>query len=102
MALVLDPYRSQIESLCEASGVERLELFGSATSDDFNRETSDADFLVDFKDFGWKGSFRRYMNLKHGLEDLLGRSVDLVERKAIRNPYFLKSATQNTILVYAA
>jgi hypothetical protein len=36
-----------ITALCERYGVAHLELFGSATSTEFNPETSDFDFLVE-------------------------------------------------------
>jgi hypothetical protein len=42
------------------------------------------------------------MGFKLGLESLLGRSVDLVEPKAIANPYFALVANQHRALIYAA
>lgn len=98
----LDQHRPQIETLCRKYGVKRLELFGSALRDDFEPETSDFDFFVEFEDLGWKGSFKRYMGLKLDLEDLLGRPVDLVEPHAVTNPYFLQVAKRHREVVYAA
>ncbi len=54
-------------------GVKRLALFGSFAADTAS-ETSDLDFLVEFE----KNSFDAYMGLKHFLEDLFQRPVDLV------------------------
>ena len=54
-------------------GVRRLGLFGSVVRGE-NTDLSDLDFLVEFD----KKSFDSYMNLKHLLENLFGRSVDLV------------------------
>ncbi len=98
---MLDAHLDQIHSICRQYNVCRLELFGSAARSEFDPATSDYDFFVDFGDEPVAGSFKRYMGLKFDLESLLGRSVDLVEREAVTNPYFLK-ATANRVEVYAA
>ena len=38
-----------LRELCIKHRVERLDLFGSAARDDFDPETSDLDFLVEFE-----------------------------------------------------
>ncbi|MFT3787033.1 MAG: nucleotidyltransferase domain-containing protein [Tepidisphaeraceae bacterium] len=98
---MLEAYRDQLHQICQRFGVRRLELFGSALRGDFDQHTSDFDFFVDFGDQPVAGSFKRYMNLKFQLEALLGRKVDLVERDAVSNPYFLR-ATELRREVYAA
>lgn len=98
---MLESYRDQLRTLCQTYGVRRLELFGSATRADFDPDTSDFDFFVDFGDQVAAGSFKRYMGLKFDLEALLGRPVDLVEMAAVTNPYF-RRATANRQEVYAA
>ena len=50
---------------------------------------------MEFRDLGWKGSFKRFMGLKLDLERLLGRTIDLVEPKAIVNPYFALVANRH-------
>ena len=74
----------------------------TAARGDFHPDTSDLDFFVEFEDLGWKGSFKRYMGLKLGLEDLFGRPVDLVELHAVTNRHFIEVATQHRHLLYAA
>ncbi len=101
MLTVVEVHRPQIEALCRKYQVMRLELFGSAARGDFRPDQSDLDFFVDFQPLGWKGSFKRYMGLKLDLEDLLGHPVDLVEPKAIVNPYFAQVANRHRALVYA-
>jgi predicted nucleotidyltransferase len=102
MLPLIEQHRPQIEALCRKHRVLRLELFGSGARGDFDPQASDLDFFVEFEDLGWRGSFRRYMGLKLDLEDLLGRSVDLVEPSAITNPYFLDVANRNRAPVYHA
>ena len=101
MSLSLAPYLPLIRALCADCGVRQLELFGSATRNDFDPNTSDADFFVEFHDLGWQGAFKRYMRLKLGLEDILGRPVDLVELVEIKNQYFMRVANQSREPVYS-
>ncbi|HEY1685047.1 MAG TPA: nucleotidyltransferase domain-containing protein [Tepidisphaeraceae bacterium] len=98
----LKEYHQQIAELCQRYRVKRLELFGSAARHDFDLAQSDIDFLVEFENLGWKGSSAQYFGFLHGLEDLLHRKVDLVERDVVRNPYFLEVADQHRELLYAA
>jgi predicted nucleotidyltransferase len=92
----------RIEALCRKYNVARLELFGSAARGDFDPARSDLDFFVEFTDLGWKGSFKRFMGLKLDLEELFGRPIDLIEPKAIVNPYFAMVANRHRALIYAA
>lgn len=101
MATVLEPYLSEIAPLCRGFGVRRLELFGSATTGQFDRRRSDLDFLVEF-DTDPSRLFERYFGLKEALESLYGREVDLVMVGALRNPYFIEAVNRTRQLVYAA
>jgi hypothetical protein len=47
-------------------------------------------------------SFKTYFGLKEALEALFGRSVDLVEPSAIRNPYFKESVERSRESVFEA
>jgi uncharacterized protein len=99
---LLQQHRAQIEALCRLHQVKRLDLIGSAANGTFDPDKSDFDFIVEFEPLGWKGSSKRYFGLLHGLEDLLQRKVDLVERPAITNSYFLQVADKDRELLYAA
>ena len=92
-----------IRALAQEYGVLRLEVFGSVCTDEFDPETSDVDFLVEYPEdyeFGpWLG---RYFDLKEALESLLGRPVDLVEIDAPKNTYFIQSMNETRQLLYAA
>jgi predicted nucleotidyltransferase len=101
MPSILDPYFAEIVELCRRYGVQRLELFGSATTTVFDPRTSDFDFLLEFK-AGPSNLFERYFGLKESLESLYGREVDLVMIGAMNNPYFIDSVNKTPQLVYAA
>jgi uncharacterized protein len=75
--------RDALIALCKRHDVARLEVFGSALrAADFDPARSDVDFLVTFAPHSRK-SFAAFLELKEALEALLGRPVDLIERKAI-------------------
>lgn len=89
-----------ISALCEQHGVAHLELFGSATGADFNPDSSDFDFLVEL-DTQIPGSrAKRWTELADALEQLLGRHVDLVNPRYIRNPYFLEAVNSSRTVIY--
>ena len=102
MNLNLSNYADELSNLCADYGVKRLELFGSASRTDFDLEESDLDFLVEFATSNSLGAFDRYFGLKEDLEQLFERPVDLVEVKAIKNPYFRQAIEQDKVSVYAA
>jgi uncharacterized protein len=91
-----------IGQVCSKYGIARLEVFGSAArAVDFVEKSSDADFLVEFLPNTQPG-LDEFFGAKADLEKILGRTVDLVQTKAVRNPYILASINQNRELVYAA
>lgn len=100
MSLDISHYSDELLKLCADYGVDRLELFGSALRSDFDLEKSDLDFLIVFSDSHPQGVFDRYFGLKEELERLFQRRVDLVEMRAIKNPYFRQAVEQARVLVY--
>jgi predicted nucleotidyltransferase len=62
-------------------GVKKIGVFGSFARGE-EKEGSDIDFLVEFKE-GSK-TFDNYIDLKYFLQDLFGRSVDLVTVQALK------------------
>ncbi|MGV8993239.1 MAG: nucleotidyltransferase family protein [Flavobacterium sp.] len=88
-----------ILKLCKSHKVKSLYAFGSILTDSFSAE-SDVDLIVDFQDQDVLDYGDNYYNLKFSLEDILNRSVDLLEEKAISNPFFKKSIDQKKLLIY--
>ena len=78
-----------------------LFVFGSVLGNTFNEE-SDIDFVVDFSDVSLEDYADNYFDLKFSLEKLLERDIDLLESRAIRNPYLLESIDSTKQLVYEA
>ncbi len=96
----LSQYINQIKNLCEKHKVKYLYVFGSLLTDNFS-EKSDIDLIVDFEKVDINEYADNYYDLKFSLEDLLHRPIDLLEQKAIKNPYFLKKIESEKQLVYA-
>ena len=91
----------EITDLCRRYHVQRLDLAGSAAKGEFREADSDLDFVVQFQPFPSGGHGRAYLDLWFALEDLFGRSVDLIELGAIENPYFLESIVESKEELYA-
>ncbi len=90
----------ELVEICRRHHVKRLEVFGSAAVGDFNPENSDIDFLVDYQLLPPSQHADAYFGLLEDLQSLFGRSVDLVEDKAIDNPYFRASVDETRQPVY--
>ena len=75
-------------------------MFGSAArASDFDPARSDADFLVEFSP-GVEPGLHSIFGAKADLEALLGRSVDLVEPGAVRNPYVLANINRDHEVIF--
>ena len=94
MPPVLRAHKARIDIACRRFGVERLELFGSATTKSFDENASDLDFLVTFNAESRKKAFDNYFGLLESLEEIFGRPVDLVTAASVRNP--ISSAKSRT------
>jgi predicted nucleotidyltransferase len=95
----LETYTQDIIKLCETHKVKSLYAFGSVLTDNFNQE-SDIDLIVDFSNIAVEDYADNYFDFKFSLEDILKRPIDLLEEKAIKNPYFRQSVNQQRQLVY--
>ena len=96
---VIDQNIEIIRDLCLKHKVARLFVFGSVLSRKF-KKSSDIDLLVDFKDIDLYDYADNYFDLKDALENILKRNVDLLEDKAINNPYLRQSIDSSKQLIY--
>jgi predicted nucleotidyltransferase len=96
----LEPYMPKVYQLCQNHKVKSLYIFGSALTDSFHDE-SDIDLIVDFaNDIVLEDYADNYFELKFSLQDVFNRPIDLLEEKAIKNPYFKQYINQNKQLIY--
>ena len=98
--MYLDKYINNITNLCASNKVKSLYVFGSVLTDKFDNN-SDIDLIVDIDSDNPFDYADHYFNLKFGLQDLIDRHIDLLEDKAIKNPYIRHSIDNSKSLVYA-
>jgi uncharacterized protein len=95
----LNAYMNDISKLCEIHKVKSLYAFGSVLTEKFNKE-SDIDLIVDFSNISVEDYADNYFDFKFSLQDILQRPIDLLEDKAIKNPYLKDSIYKQRALVY--
>src|SRR5438270_125058 len=91
---LLDVLNAEAPGLRRRYGVKTLAVFGSMARGD-DREGSDVDVLVTFEG---RATFDNFMGLKLDLEELFGRSVDLLTPKCLR-PEMRAEIEKEAILV---
>ena len=94
--------KDRVIEICRRRHVRRLEVFGSATTTDFDPKRSDVDLIVDFDEDAREQLLDSYFGLKEDLEALFGRPVDLLTSAPIRNPYLRESIDGSRQTLYAA
>lgn len=95
----LDKYMNEISTLCAAYKVRNLYAFGSVLANKLNKK-SDVDFLVNFEPIDIDQYADNYYELKFSLQKIFNRRIDLLEEKAIKNPYLLQAINTQKRLVY--
>ncbi len=96
---ILDKHLNDINKLCSAHKVRQFFAFGSVLTEKFNND-SDIDLVVDFEPIDVSLYADNYYDFKFSLQDILNRPVDLLEEKAIKNPYFKQTINQQRQLIY--
>jgi uncharacterized protein len=90
----------QVVEFCERWQVNEFSLFGSVLRDDF-RPDSDVDVLVSFNPSApW--SLFDLVTMQDELQKIFGRTVDLVEREGLRNPFRKRSILSSREVIYAS
>ncbi len=102
MIQLIEDHSDKLAEICRRHHVKRLEVFGSAAVGDFNHETSDVDFLVEFNEPDITSLYETRKDFNQALETLFDRSVDLVIFANVPNPYFRKSVEQSRETVFEA
>ncbi|MBP6001949.1 MAG: nucleotidyltransferase domain-containing protein [Pyrinomonadaceae bacterium] len=93
----IEQYQESIQAVCRDLSLRRLDIVGSAARDDFGSK-SDVDVLVSFDND--ERLFGRYFELKERLEAIFDRPVDVIEERAVKNPYFKRAIEKDRIRIY--
>ena len=92
--------RKRITEFCRKWQITEFALFGSVLRDDFGPD-SDVDVLVTFAlDAPW--SLWDLVDIRDELMRVFGRDVDLVSKRALKNPYRRHAILTTRQVVYAA
>ncbi len=89
----------EIRKLCVHYSVKSLYAFGSITTNKF-RSDSDIDLIIDINETDPISYSDCYFNFKFHVEELLQRPIDLLEQKAIKNPYLKQRIEETKVLIY--
>lgn len=92
--------REKIAAFCRRWKITEFALFGSVLRDDF-RPDSDVDVLVAFAPDSQR-SLHDFEMMELELQDLFGRTVDLVQKRLLRNPFRRHHILTNRQVLYAA
>ncbi|MCX8081581.1 MAG: nucleotidyltransferase domain-containing protein [Bacteroidia bacterium] len=85
----------EIIRLLQNHFITRAYLFGSAVQNNFN-DLSDIDFLVSIDEkLPPEDAGEHLWNLTYELEGLLGRHVDVLTERSIKNLYFLNEINKS-------
>lgn len=99
MAVKIDVSNDEIDQFCRRWQIKELSIFGSALRDDMRPE-SDVDVLVVF-DEGERWTLFDLARAERELEQIFGREVDLVEKKALTNPFRRHHILSHHEVIYA-
>lgn len=98
----VEQHLDEIRAAAERYGVEKLEIFGSAMTPDFDVERSDVDFIVHYPpgyDYGYFG--KQLFEFEEEVSQILGRPAQLVMTRALSRERFRRNADQTRTVIYA-
>lgn len=96
---IIELNKQNIIDICQKHKVKTLAVFGSVLTDRFC-DDSDIDFVVDFTDVDESDYADNYLEMQEALKNLLGREIDLLENKAIRNSILLQTINDSKQVIY--
>jgi len=89
-----------IAQFCQRWNIVEFALFGSVLRDDF-RPDSDVDVLVTYEP-SHRLTLSHLLGMQEEIEDLFDRSVDLVEKNRLENPYRRANILKTYRVIYAS
>jgi len=97
----IEYFEEEIKQICSGLHLKKLDLFGSATTDDFG-PNSDVDVIVEFEKNENSNRFDDYFVLKEKLQNVFHRQIDIIIDGSVKNPYLQASIDQTRKNIYAA
>ena len=97
MTTAIEIDRQAVAEFCRKWCIRELSLFGSVLRPEEFRDDSDVDVMIAFDD-----EARWTLSDFVELTDLFGRKVDLLSKRALKNPYRRQSILSTAQVLYAA
>ena len=91
--------RKKIAEFCKRWSITEFSVFGSVLREDF-RPDSDIDVLITI-DPGAQIGLLEMAQMQIELENMFKRSVDMVEKEGLRNPYRRREILRTAQVIYA-
>jgi predicted nucleotidyltransferase len=102
MIKLIEDRLNDIITLCKSHRVMSIALFGSAVKNSMH-DKSDIDFLVQFSDdIDVLDYADNYFSFLEKLESLMGKKIDLVSKKSLKNPILIEEIDRTKVDLYAA
>lgn len=102
MQPIIENNKLKIAEICKDLNIKTLHVFGSATTNRFNKD-SDIDFLLSFpENISIEQYTDNYFELHYKLRELLNREIDITTERSLSNPYFIESVNETKQLLYEA
>ncbi len=100
MNSIIQGQLGKIRALCKQHKVKSLYSFGSVNTPEFT-DKSDIDLLIDFEaGISVEDYTDNYFSLREKFAQLFKRDVDLVTRRSLSNPFFIREVEQSKHLIY--
>jgi predicted nucleotidyltransferase len=98
-AIEIDP--DAVSRFCKKWRIRELSLFGSVLRPEDFRDDSDVDVMIAFDDDA-RWTLLDFVEMQDELTELFGRRVDLLSKRALKNPYRRESILSSAQVLYAA
>lgn len=100
MNQIISEHIDELTKICESLNIKRMNVFGSAVSGKFNKE-SDIDFLIKFsEELTGEQYAENYFKLHYKLRELFNREIDIITEPTLSNPFFIESINNSKQLIY--
>lgn len=102
LAPIITNNLSQVQNICKTHYVRELYVFGSASRNEM-KEDSDVDFLYTMQDDVPEMEYAdNFFDMLWSLETLLGKKVDMVPEKYLKNRIFIQEVNATKQIIYKA
>lgn len=100
-AIAIPIDHESLSRFCEKWRIRELSLLGSVLRPEEFREDSDVDVMISFDDAA-RWTLFDFVEMQDELTELFGRKVDLLSKRALKNPYRRQSILSTAQVLYAA